>query len=472
MIGRKKEKDYLLELSEKQEAQLIAVYGRRRVGKTYLVRQTYGDAILFEHTGMYHGKLGDQLLIFRDSLLRHGATNVPVLRTWHDAFMELERFITSRSEQKKILFLDEFPWLDTPKSGFITAFEHFWNGWGSAQDGLVIIICGSATSWIIRKVLKNKGGLHNRVTGVVPLEPFTLAECKAYAEYQGLAYEESDIAEAYMIFGGIPYYWSYLRKDESLAQSVDRLLFSPNGKLRHEFSELLASLFNEDEHYLKIVMALAQKKQGLTQQDLLKITGYPQGGNFSKYLEELEQCGFIRRYTNWDKKVRNGLYQLLDNFVLFHLTFIKDESNQDIHFWQLSSASAPVLTWKGLAFERLCLLHSQQIKKALGISGVLTKIYSWRHTPDEVHPTGAQIDLLIERADNVINVCEMKWSGDSYTITKDVDANLRSKVETFRSVTNTRKAIHLTMVTTYGIEHNMYWNHVQSEVTLADLFTP
>lgn len=469
MIGRKQEKAYLLELSEREEAQLVAVYGRRRVGKTYLVRQTFGEKLLFEHTGLYKVGLAGQLDAFRASLLRSGAKDVPKLNSWQEAFQALGQLISGK-KRRRIVFMDELPWMDTHKSDFVPAFEHFWNGWASAQNKLTLVFCGSATSWIIRKVLKNKGGLHNRVTGQIALAPFSLAECKAFAASMKLPYTDYDIAEAYMIFGGIPYYWSFLKANESLAQSVDRLFFAERGPLRNEYSELYASLFNAEERYLKIVETLAKKKMGLTLSELALAVNNSKGGGFSKQLEELEQCGFIRRYTNWNKKKREAIFQLIDNFTLFHFSFLANESNPDPHFWSLASESSSLWVWKGLAFERLCLQHIPQIKKALGISGVLTKVYAWRHLPNDVYPQGAQIDLIIERADRVINLCEMKWTDEEFVITKEYDAKLLTKKAVFRAVTGTRLALHLTLVSPYGAIHNKYWGDLQSEVMLEALF--
>ena len=470
MIGRLKEKQYLLEMAEREDAQLIAVYGRRRVGKTYLVRHVFEKRILFDHTGLYNAKLKDQLMAFRDSLIRHGAHDVPKLHSWREAFLALENLINQSNLPERIIFLDELPWMDTPKSSFVTEFEHFWDGWASAQHNLMVVFCGSATSWIINKVLKNKGGLHNRVTGLVALEPFTLAECKEYAESVGLSYTELDIAEGYMVFGGVPYYWSFLRKNESLAQSIDRLLFSANGQLRHEFLELYSSLFKEEDVYMDIVSALARKKSGLNLNELSSAIGVAKGGRVSRHLEELEQCGFIRRYTSWGKRKKDMIYQLMDNFTFFHFAFIAGDSNPDEHFWSVSSSTPSVQAWKGLAFERLCLAHVPQLKKALGISGVLTRTYAWHHKPDDVYPVGAQIDLIIERADRIVNVCEIKWSEAPFVIDKEYDAKLRSKLNVFKSVTGIKTAVHLTMVSTFGIVHNMYWNNVQSEVLLEELF--
>ena len=456
-------------MTEKEDAQLVAVYGRRRVGKTYLVRQTLGKRMLFQHTGLYHTKLSEQLDAFRDSLLRHGAKTVPKLANWREAFNALTDLITTHKNGRRVVFLDELPWMDTPKSGFVAAFEHFWNGWASAQSHLLIVFCGSATSWIINKVLRNKGGLHNRVTGTIHLQPFRLSECREYAGKAGLAYDEQDICEAYMIFGGIPYYWSFLQKDESLAQSVDRLLFSPDVPLRHEYEELYASLFANGETYMRLVSVLAKRKNGMSLGDIAADAGLQKGGEISRKLEELEQCGFIRRYTGWGKKKRDALFQLLDNFTLFHFAFIHGESNLDPHFWSLSSSTPQVNAWRGLAFERVCLQHVEEIKRALGISGVLTKVFAWRHLPNDVHPHGAQIDLLLERADRVVNVCEMKWSSGLFDIDKSYSQQLMDKIAVFRAVTGYRHAIHLTLVTTWGVARNKYSGVMQSEVTLEQL---
>ncbi|MBQ6471294.1 MAG: AAA family ATPase, partial [Victivallales bacterium] len=273
MIGRVKEKQYLLEMAEREEAQLVAVYGRRRVGKTYLVRHVFENRILVDHTGLYNVGLAEQLEAFRDSLMRNGAKRVPKLHSWREAFLALEDLITRSKAKERIVFFDELPWMDTPKSSFVAAFEHFWNGWASARRNLMIVFCGSATSWIINKVLKNKGGLHNRVTGVIPLEPFTLAECREYAKSLGLSFSNLDIAECFMVFGGIPYYWSFLRKNESLAQGMDRLLFSRTGALRHEFQELFSSLFKAEDNYMCIVSALAKRKTGMTLTELSSALG-------------------------------------------------------------------------------------------------------------------------------------------------------------------------------------------------------
>ena len=471
MVGRETESKSLLEAAERNEAQLVVVYGRRRVGKTYLVRETFGNKFHFEHSGVAGGSMRDQLDAFRDSLLRYGAADVPELANWREAFLALERFIKEAgTKRKKVVFIDELPWMDTPKSGFVKWFESFWNGWCSARKDVVLVICGSSSSWIVKNVFKNRGGLHNRATEQIRLEPFSLRECREMCRQRGLALTDGDLAELYMVFGGVPYYWSLLRKGQSVAQNIDRLLFFRNGKLRNEFDELYSSLFGENPAYVGIVRALSKVKCGVERGAILKSVGMEKGGNAKRYLDDLERCGFIRKYTAFGKKKRDATYQLIDNFSLFHLAFIDGESNPDERFWSHSTLGPALNAWRGLAFERVCLQHVSQIKAALGVSGVLTRVFSWRHVPDDVYPDGAQIDLLIERADRVVNVCEMKYSKEPFAITKSYDRDLRNKIGTFSAIAAGRRAVHLTMVTSAGLVHNAYWNNVQSEVTLADLF--
>lgn len=472
MVGRTKERQELEDALSSDEAQLIAVCGRRRVGKTYLVRACFRGRFLFEHAGILHGTMAEQLAEFGDSLRRAGLEGVRALTNWREAFNELERLIAgSRRRGKKVLFIDEMPWMDTPKSGFLKAFEVFWNGWASGRKDVVFVICGSAASWIVKKVFQNKGGLYNRATGRIFLEPFTLGECRELAESKGLMLSDDDLAEAYMVFGGIPYYWSLLRKGLSLAQNIDALCFSASGRLRHELDELYASLFENGGLHLKIARRLADRKEGMTQKDLLAAAGIPSGGNGTRYLEELERSGFVRTFTSYGKRKRDAQYQLVDCFTLFHLKFLDGESNPDEAYWQHAANSPKANAWRGLSFERVCFWHIPQIKRALGISGVLAQVYSWRHVPDAIHPTGAQIDMLIERADHVVNICEMKFASRPFAIDRDYAEKLRSKIGTFEQVTKPRSALQLTFVSNAGIQPNRYSGVVQSEVTLRDLLS-
>lgn len=469
MIGRTAEKARLLKYAESEESEFVAIYGRRRVGKTYLIRQTFQSRFSFQHTGIARGRTKEQLGAFGDSLREWGSDFKGSPNDWFEAFNLLKDVIMKSSQKRKVVFLDELSYLDTKGSRFVPALEHFWNGWASARDDILLIVCGSATSWIINKVIKDKGGLHNRVTGRISLQPFTLKECEDYVASRGIAMTRYQIAETYMVLGGIPFYWRHLEPDLSADQNIDDLFFARANKLEGEFDELYASLFRKPEPYLKIVMALGRRKSGLSRDEIVAQTGMGSCGNLTRYLRELEECGFIRKSLAFGKKAKCALYQLIDNFTLFHLTFVGENKTNDCCFWSRSSDSQFRVVWEGLAFERLCLQHVREIKIALGISGVVSNDCSW-HIARTAEHDGAQVDLLIDRRDGVINLCEMKFASAEYEIKDAEDRRARARKELFKETTGTRKAVHLTYVTTYGLKRNKHSGIVQSEVTLDDLF--
>ena len=468
LIGRTSEKEAFKAYLKSDNAEFIAVYGRRRVGKTFLVREIFKNKFDFYVTGLAHTGLQMQLRNFNVSLQKYGNMPYPQATTWFDSFEQLRHLLEfSTNKGKKVVFVDELPWMDTHKSDFITAFEHFWNGWASSRSDILLIVCGSATSWMINKLIKNHGGLHNRVSRRMLVEPFTLGECEAYYKEYGMVMSRYQMVEAYMIFGGIPYYLSLMNKGLSLAQNVDMLCFKQNGVLADEFSNLYNSLFRRSENHVKIVDALSKKNKGLTREEIVHITKLPNGGGLSGTLEELEQCGIIRKYNAFGKKHRSNLFQLVDFYTLFYLNFIRGNPYIDEHYWLNLIETGKHRAWSDYSFEQVCMMHIKQIRHKLGISGVLAYASSWKSTDNA---PGAQIDLLIDRNDQVINLCEMKYATAEFVIDKKYDENLRNKKDAFMRETKTRKAVHLTMVTTYGIKPNEYAGMVQSEVGMDDLF--
>ena len=469
MIGRTKEIEELNRLYESDESEFVAVYGRRRVGKTYLVRETFSDRFAFHHTGLPNATKHQQLVHFKESLAAAGA-RVKTPRNWFEAFRVLREVVARSAFRRKVVFIDELPWMDTAKSDFLMALETFWNEWASARKDIVLIVCGSAAAWMVKNLFRNRGGLHNRVTARICLQPFTLGECEMFATDRGLGMSRADIAECYMALGGIPYYWRYLARGMSLAQNLDRLCFAVDAPLKGEFDELYSSLFRDAISYKKVVAALAKKKIGMTRLELIETLDISTTGRLSESLKTLEASGFIRSYRSYGAKKKNAIYQLTDPFTLFHFRFLETPST-DEHFWSSTLSSPAQAAWRGLAFERLCLLHLPQVRRALGVGSIHVEVYGWSFKGDETYPDGVQIDLVLERADNVINICEMKYSAIVYAIDKAYDSALGRKIATFAGVTGTRKAIHLTLVTVNGLLRNQYSGRVQSEVVLADLFT-
>jgi len=467
IIGRINEQDDLRRFVRSEVSEFVAVYGRRRVGKTFLVREYFGNQFDFYLTGLSNSNTRMQLINFQLALKQAGNDDVQVPENWLYAFNELKQLLDRSDKPKKIVFLDELPWMDTPKSDLISALENFWNGWASARKDILLIVCGSSTSWMLNKLINNKGGLHNRITQRIKILPFTLSDCKDYMEASNINWDEYQIIEAYMVFGGIPYYWSLLKKGKSLAQNIDALFFQESGLLQNEFKNLYAALFKHSEKHIQIVEILARKSMGLTRNEIIKHSKEKSGGGLSKILDDLESCGFIRSYQFLNKKQRDKIYQLTDFFTLFYFKFINNENPKPDNFWSSMIDSPTHRTWTGYAFERVCMEHISQIKQCLGISGVHTRHASWRSKESE---SGAQVDLYIDRNDSVINLCEMKYSINPFVIDKKYAEILRNKIGTFKQETKTRKSVFLTFISTFGLKQNEYSGIVQNEILMKDLF--
>ena len=411
-----------------------------------------------------------QLAEFAVSLRRYGRIKKTVPKDWFAAFHLLEDLLEERPEGRKIVFLDECPWMDTPRSDFLAALDHFWNGWCTMRKDVVLIICGSAASWVMNKIDDDVGGLHNRLNRHIYLRPFSLHECEEFVRVKGVVMNRMQILECYMIFGGVPYYWDLLRRDSGMAQNVDNLLFAPGAELRKEYGHLYASLFRNPEPYVAIVRALSRKKCGMTRDEIIRFAQIPGNGKLTEMLKVLEQCDFIRAYSVPGKEKHERVFQLIDNFTLFYFRFIEGVENPPADFWRTFLGSQEARVWRGLAFERVALQHVDQIKRKLGISGVITRQYAWRHRAMDEKDEGAQVDLVIERNDAVTNLCEMKCTSEPYEISDAYDAKLRARREMFLTETGTGNAVHLTLVSANGVKQNANAFDVQSVVTLDDFF--
>ena len=468
MVGRIKEQRRLRELYDSEESEFVVVYGRRRIGKTYLVRETFDGEFAFCHSGLARSGMMKQLQQFRSSLKEFGHENCPRLTNWIDAFDELKVAVKNCELVRKVVFIDEMPWMDTPKSGFVSALENFWNGWASARKDILLVVCGSATSWIIEKVLKNKGGLHDRVTEEIALAPFTLRECELYAESRGLEYSRRMVMETYMVLGGVPYYWRMLRRGMSPAQDFDELFFGLSGRLRREFDELYASLFKRSEPSIALVTALGTKRGGLTREELVDASGLADGGRLGRYLEELEECGFIRRFQAIGMKAKGAIYQLMDCYTLFYLNFVRGHGGSDNRQWTDRLETPEYYSWAGHAFEHVCLLHVQNIKRALEIGGVRTSEYAWRGSDDQGRKS--QIDLLIDRNDGIIDICEMKYTREPYALSEAEWIRISMRRKALKDATSTRKAVQVVMVIDLPLAQNAWSKEISGFVSSEDLF--
>lgn len=473
LIGRKQEKTELLRLAGTGASEFVAVYGRRRVGKTFLIREVFNNKFDFYLTGMANAALAGQLANFHLAITTYDTAGIILnpAKNWLEAFHQLSLILERQTTSRKIVFLDELPWLVTARSGFMQALEYFWNSWASARKDILLIVCGSSASWMLNTLIHNKGGLYNRVTYRIKLEPFTLQECELFFQSRSAAYTDRyQLIQLYMVMGGIPFYLKQIDTTLSAAQNINRLCFHPQGILFDEFSVLYRSLFKNPEDHISVIEALSKKGKGLTRDELISAAKIPAGGATTRVLDDLEQSNFIRRYNAYGKKEKNSIYQLTDFYSLFYLKFIKPKETLDENHWLAGLNTPKQNAWAGYAFEQVCLAHLPQIKKGLGISGIQSSVSCWTGKTKE---QGAQVDLVLDRSDRVINLFEMKFSIDAFTIDKKYGDELKKKISVFREQTQTRKAIFLTMITTFGLNRNTHaMAMVQNELTMDALFEP
>ena len=472
IAGRKKEIALLESLLEKRDSSFLAVYGRRRIGKTYLIREVYETDIIFECSGVLEENMTFQLESFWTQLNERQPEKLPIPppKTWLQAFFQLKMYLnTLDTDKKKVIFLDEIPWFETPRSGFLSALDNFWNMYCTKRRDIVLVICGSAASWIIDRVINSRGGLHNRLTHRILLKPFTLGETKDFFELNHIQLELKDIAEIYMCVGGIPFYLKDIEAGQSVPQILDQLFLGEQAKLKDEFQNLYAALFKNNAFHEKVVTALASKSKGLTRNEIIQTSGIQSGGDLTIVLEELVQCGFVRQIFPILKTKEDALYRLIDEYSLFYFKFLTDGKIQSS--WT-KVAESPVYTiWSGYAFENLCFKHTEQIKKAMGINGIITNEYSYvlKGTAEQ---EGTQIDLIIDRADNCMNLLEVKFYNDEFEVTSSYAQQLRRKKSIFKSKTRTKKNVFITILTVYGAKKNShYLGIVTNQLLIDDLFT-
>jgi hypothetical protein len=471
IVGRKHELATFERLLTSRESEFLAVYGRRRVGKTYLIRSAFHQKMTFDCTALMNAPKEEQLLNFWITLSKvHSIPNIPP-NTWLKTFHYLEEYLDTlkpKKDQKKIIFFDEISWFDTAKSGFLPAFTQFWNSYCTKRTDILLIICGSAASWIIDKVINSKGGLHNRLTQTIRLDAFDLEETKAYLKYQRIKLSDKDIALLYMCIGGIPYYLRQVLPGQGIAQILDHLFFGTDATLKTEFQNLYASLFKNHDIHVAVVKALAKKTKGLTRNEIINATKLPSGGGLTTILNELEECGFIMKTADIDKKKEDGLFRLMDEYSLFYFQFL--ERRTDIRSGAFLINSHSFKSWSGFAFENLCFRHHKKIAQLLGINGINYQIYSFIDK-GSIESSGAQIDLIFDRADNVVNIIEAKFHNVPITINKLVGQDIANKIMAFQRKTKSKKTVFVTLVTALGADKNEnYFAHITNELLITQFF--
>ena len=469
IVGRHQELDRFEKYYNSGKAEFIAVYGRRRVGKTFLIRQRFKDEFAFDMTGILEGTKSEQMTAFHTALKLSGYKGKKNLN-WIDAFFALRQVLEKKIEPGKrcIIFIDELPCLDTPKAGFVNALGHFWNNWANWQSEIMLIVCGSATSWMVRNIIDNHGGLHDRITHDIHLRPFTLSEAEEFFNTNGFTWNRFSIMQAYMAIGGVPYYMSLFEQNDSPATGIDRLFFKENAELKKEYRRLFSSLFKTPQPYIDIINLLVKNPQGLTREEISDKLEISNNGKLGDMLTDLVYCDFLRKYNTRNKNINinSSIYQIIDFYTIFYNTFVNKNIVEE-NYWTRNVNTPEINSWHGLAFERICKSHISQIKNALGIASVSTEHYTWRSNKSE---KGAQIDVVIDRADNIINICEVKYCDDLYYLDKDEFLKIQNRINTFKEVTKTRSSIIPTMITTFGMKKGMYSDQIIVKLDMNSLF--
>ena len=460
IVGRIREQQILSDSLTSHRSELIAVYGRRRIGKTYLIRAFFDPYISFSFTGLSSGKREDQIKNFMLKLqdVSDDFSDVKQPEDWLDAFACLKTYLKKvrQTKKKKVLFIDEFPWVDSHKSGFLDAFENFWNDFCTTRNDLVVVVCGSAASYMVKKIIGNSKGLSKRITQTIQLKPFTLNETRAFFRFKGILMEEYEVLKIYMVLGGIAEYLEHVKPGESAVMTIEHLCFQDGAYLENEYDQVFQSLFEDHSYHQKIMDALSNKrKEGITREELLSALRISSGGRFSDALEELIQSGFVLRYRAYKDNTKSTFYRIYDEFCLFHLQFMVPFKGSK---WTQLFQKQEYKSWCGYAFETICLKHSEQVKKALKCDQIQSKNYSWRNAK-------AQVDLVIDRDDDVVNLCEIKFYNSEYALDADYLTKLRNKENHFREATKTRKGLYTVMLTTWGLQKNQY----SSAIVTADL---
>jgi AAA+ ATPase superfamily predicted ATPase len=459
LIGRSKEKAKLRYYYESKSSQFIVIYGRRRIGKTFLIKKYFEDKLFFSFSGTYEENVKVQIKDFINKLeLKAKANN------WRDCFnLLIEKIKNSPKKEKKVIFIDELSWIKKSSITFLNALEYFYNDFCSIRDDILLIVCSSATTWIINNVFSNKGGLYNRTTDRILLQPFSLKECEQFLLAKNINYTQYDIAELYMIFGGIPYYLDFIKKGLSVAQNIDEIFFVLGAPLFNEFEKIFSAMFSNSKKHEEIIKIIFDTKKGLTRKDIVDKSKVKDGGNLTKILNDLELCGFIRKYNRYPDLTKNSLYQLIDPFCLFYLAFVNTSNSYNINYWLSQTTSSTINIWRGYAFEIVCLHHVEEIKKAIGIDKINTSVSSFSDKEN-------QIDLIISRQDRIVDLCEIKFYQGEVEINKEYDLKIRNRSLEFSKHLKKNYAINIVFITPFGVLHNMYYSLVDNDITLADLF--
>ena len=483
IIGRDEEIKVLQSFLTSKKAEFLAIYGRRRIGKTFLIRQFFQgkNIAFFNSTGEKDAPMKTQIAHFTKQISAtfYSGIKLEKCKNWDETFELLTKtFQTVEKHKKIVLFFDEFPWMAGQNARLLQSLDYYWNHYWSNDPRIKLIICGSSASWIIDNIVNNEGGLHNRLTQKIALEPFNLSQTADFLKDKGISLSKKHIVDLYMCMGGIPYYLSKIEKGISATQIIESLAFTKQGFLLEEFDNLFSSLFKNSELYIDIIKTIAVHRYGVIQNELLERVGKNLVGKGGvDKLKALKDTGFIMDFISLFHIEKGRYYKLIDNYSLFYLYWIEPVKNTLLKkslvngYWDKIKTKSEWHSWSGLAFEAICYEHLPEITKALELSPTSVP-GTWRYVSKKnSDEKGAQIDLLFDRDDDAITICEIKYSDKPFVITKEYAMKLEQKLEIFKKITRTSKQLFLVFISANGIKSNQYSEKLVTKViTIDDLF--
>lgn len=465
-----------------KRSEFLAIYGRRRVGKTFLIKNYFiqQKCIFLPITGIQNGSFLDQRTACCQQIsnIFFNGINITIPDSWLQIFEIINNAINSTSKKKiVVLFFDEFPWLATAKSRLLQALEYYWNQFWSNDKRVKLIICGSLASWIIKNIINNTGGLYNRVTYRLALQPFDLYETECFLKNNGVQLTDQQITSIYMVTGGIPLYLEQIKKGLSANQNIDRVCFSSNGLLTNEIEELFKSLFSNSDIFIKLTREIAKHRYGITKSDLSKILDISQSGRLVERLKELEDAGFIMAFLPYQHREKGMYFRVIDEYTLFYFRWIEPNLRsirrlvKPKGFWLEKAQGNAYKSWCGYAFESICYKHINLIMRKLNLKPSALP-FTWRYAPKKGDNTnGAQVDLLFDREDDAITLCEIKYTDSPFMVDKEYAQKLRKRIAIFKKKTRTKKQLFLALISANGLTKSMYLEDmVSGMVKLEDLF--
>lgn len=466
-VGRELELKKLRAIGEADEPSIVVVYGRRRVGKTELLEQAFRHRNILKFEGIEGLSEKDQYANAMRQLAKYVGEDLLTkvqITSWSEFFDLVARYT---KEGTWTIYLEELQWLANYESKLLSELKYAWDNQFRRNPKLLLILCGSAPSFMLEKVVHSKA-LYNRSQHEIHLQELSISETKLFLKNRS----DREIFNAYLSVGGIPEYLKWVDKESSVFQGLCTHAFTSGSFFSREFEKIFTSSLANNKHYREIIETLSRCKF-LSREELAEKLKLTSGGTLSILLTDLEKCGFISKYCPYNLSNSSNVirYAIADNYLHFYFNFIrpiqsKIENGDYNEVPQSAIKMDSYAKWLGFAFERWCRKYSRVIAKILGFSGVQYRSGAYFSRATNKKDPGYQIDLVFDRADKVYTICEMKYLQSPAGI--KVIGDMERKLSFFPN--KGKNTIHKVLICNEGADtavlNRVYFDHV---ITYKDL---